>query len=324
MASHTLDVVIPVYNEAPALAELFHQLEQVFSRPSLESSGLSSVHFVLVDDGSSDATPSVIAEKIRTGLNATLLCLSRNFGHQAAVAAGLDHATADRIAVMDADLQDPPELILNMVRRLDDGFDIVYGQRRKREEPFYKKMLYAGFYRVCSFLSEVTLPVDAGDFCVMTREAVMAQRQLPEKLRFNRGLRSWIGFRQCALPYDRPGRRLGVSKYTWPKLYALATDGIASLSVRPLRITQVLLFLSLLVTLGFVTLTTLAYLRSNRSDSHMLWFLTTQGLIAFTSSLQLFSLYVLGAYVGRMYLEVKSRPSYIVMKTISPLSSERS
>jgi len=324
MAPHSLDVVIPVYNEAAALPELFHQLEQVFSRPSLESCGLSSVRFLLIDDGSSDTTPVVITEKIRTGFNATLLCLSRNFGHQAAVAAGLDHATADRIAVMDADLQDPPDLILDMVRRLDDGFDIVYGQRRKREEAFYKKILYAGFYRLCSFLSEVTLPVDAGDFCVMTREAVMALRQLPEKLRFNRGLRSWIGFRQCALPYDRPGRKLGVSKYTWPKLYALATDGIASLSVRPLRITQVLLFLSLLVTLGFVTLTTLAYLRTNRSDSVMLWFLTTQGLIAFTSSLQLFSLYILGAYVGRMYLEVKSRPSYIVMKTINPPSSERS
>jgi len=240
------------------------------------------------------------------------------------VTAGLDHATADLIAVIDADLQDPPELILDMIRRLDEGFDIVYGQRRKRQEPVYKKFLYFTFYRLCSFLSEVYLPVDAGDFCVMTRDAVFALRQLPEKLRFHRGLRSWIGFRQCALPYDRPRRKLGVSKYTWPKLYALATDGIASLSIRPLRITQVLVFLSIVVTLVFVSLTSFAFLRSNKPDPYMGWFLATQGLIAFTSSLQLFSLYILGAYIGRMYLEVKSRPSYIVMKTVSPPPLERS
>jgi glycosyltransferase involved in cell wall biosynthesis len=320
-SSRSLDVIIPVYNEAMVLPQLFEQLDEVFSPPMLASSGSITVRFIFVDDGSSDETAALIADRIRNGWRAVLLCLSRNFGHQAAIAAGLDHTTADLVAVMDADLQDPPKLVLDMIHRLDEGFDIVYAQRRTRQEPFYKRVMYSGFYRLCSFLSEVYFPMDAGDFCVMSQEVVLVLRQLREKLRFNRGLRSWIGFRQSAFIYDRPARQAGDTKYTWSKLYALATDGIASLSTRPLRFTQGLLFISLLVTFTYVTLTTVFFLRSHALDSTALWFLSTQGLIAFTSSLQLFSLYILGAYIGRTYLEVKSRPSYIVMRVISPASS---
>jgi glycosyltransferase involved in cell wall biosynthesis len=323
-AIRTLDVVIPVYNEAPVLAALFERLHRISLRDQLEHHGLASVRFVFVDDGSSDGTPAFIADKIKHGDRAILLRLSRNFGHQAAVAAGLDHATADFVAVIDADLQDPPELVLDMIKRMDEGFDIVLGQRRNRQEPWYKRLFYWMFYRICSFLAEVQLPVDAGDFCVMRSEVVRALRGLPEKLRFQRGLRSWVGFRQSALLYDRPARALGASKYTWRKLYALATDGIASLSIRPLRITQVFLFISTLVTLAFFGTATFAYLHSDRPDSHMVWFLATQGLIAFTSSLQLFCFYVLGAYVGRMYLEVKARPNYIVMETVTSESTQAS
>ncbi len=317
---NSLDLIIPVYNESQGIHQLFERLNRVFREQPLESWKLSSVRFLFIDDGSSDDTAKIISGKILAGWNAKLLILSRNFGHQAAVGAGLDHATADFVAIMDGDLQDPPELVLDMVNRLNEGFDIVYGQRKTRQEPFYKRFLYSSFYRIASFLSEVYMPVDAGDFCAMRAPVVSALKQLPEKLRFHRGLRSWIGFRQSALAYDRPAREIGTSKYTWSKLYSLATDGIASLSIRPLRITQIMLFLSILVTLVFICLTIRMYFQSNRSDSYLLWFLTTQGIITFTSSLQLFSQYILGAYVGRMYLEVKSRPSYIVMETVDETS----
>ncbi len=321
-SDRSLDIVIPVYNEQTTLPRLIERLQAVFPPPALTAAKITSPRFLFVDDGSTDSSAAILVEKIRQGWKAKLLCLSRNFGHQQAIAAGLDQSTADVVAVMDADLQDPPELILDMVRQLDHGFDIVYGKRQNRQEPFYMRLLYAMFYRVYRFLSDVDVPVDAGDFCVMKREVVLALRSLPETLRFQRGLRSWIGYRQSALTYDRPAREFGDSKYTLPKLYKLATDGIASLSIRPLRITQVFLFLSVLATLAFFGLTTFFYLRSNRTDTHLLWFLATQGMVAFTASLQLFGLYILGAYVGRMYLEVKSRPTYIVMKTVSPPGSE--
>jgi glycosyltransferase involved in cell wall biosynthesis len=317
ISQRTLDIVIPVFNEHTALPALLERLRKVFFAEPLERFGLSGVRLVFVDDGSSDGTAAFLAGEIRRGLPATLLRLSRNFGHQAAVTAGLDHAAADRVAIIDADLQDPPELILEMVQRLDSGFDIVFGQRRTRQEPWYKRSLYWLFYRICGLLSDTRFPADAGDFCVMTSGVVKTLRALPEKLRFHRGLRSWVGFRQSALPYDRPARALGTTKYSWGRLYILATDGIASLSIRPLRITQALLFLSVLVTLGFFALTLFAYRRTESPNTNAIWFLATQGLVVFTSSLQLFSLYILGAYVGRMYLEVKARPTYIVMETVT-------
>ncbi len=313
---HTLDIIIPVYNEAPVLKELARQLDAVFHPDALKKVGLKSVRYLFVDDGSADETASILADKIHQGWHASLICLSRNFGHQAALVAGLDHATADFVGIIDADLQDPPETLLEMLDSMKNGYDVVYGQRRSRQEPFYLRVLYAAFYRLCSFLSEVHFPVDVGDFCVMRQEVVMALHKLPEKLRFIRGLRSWVGFRQHCVPYDRPARHLGTSKYTLHKLYALATDGIASLSVRPLRVTQLLLFLSILGTLAFVGTAVYLYVRQSMSTPYMVWFLATQGLIAFTASLQLLSFYILGGYIGRMYLEVKARPTYVVMRTI--------
>jgi polyisoprenyl-phosphate glycosyltransferase len=322
-SKRSLDIVIPVYNEASVLPQVFERLRQAFAPERLAACGVSTMRAIFVDDGSTDPTATLIVDKIKDGFPAALLSLSRNFGHQAALAAGLDYASADLVAIMDADLQDPPEFIPAMVTCLDEGFDIVIGQRRNRQERFFKRFCYWAFYRICSFLSEVPMPLDAGDFCVLTSEVVQALRRLPEKLRFQRGLRGWIGFRQTTLAYDRPGRELGATKYTWRKLYALATDGIASISIRPLRITQVLLFFSAIVTIGYLAIMTMAYLRSDRSDPHILWFLATQGLIALTSALQLFCFYILGAYVGRMYLEVKARPSYIIMRTV-PQTPEKS
>ncbi len=316
--NRSLDVVIPLYNEASMIAALVQRLDEVFTPPFMAQAGLTRVQYIFVDDGSDDDTAIQLKTKILAGWPAKLYRLSRNFGHQAAVTAGLDHAAADFIAVMDADLQDPPELLLDMVRCLDKGFDVVYGQRRSRQESWVKKFLYWTFYRVYRFMAEIPVAVDSGDFCVMRRDVLLALRRLPEKLRFHRGLRSWVGFRQTALTYDRPSRRLGKSNYTLAMLYTLATNGIASLSTRPLRMTQGILFFSLIVTLGSFATTAVVFFRSSGKDPNLVWALSTQALVAFTSSLQIFCLYIIGAYLGRMYLEVKARPAYIVMETISP------
>jgi dolichol-phosphate mannosyltransferase len=323
MSNRSLDVLVPVFNEAEVLDVLFQRLASLFATEKIQELKLSRVRFVFIDDGSRDETARRIADRIREGFPGLLIRLSRNFGHQSALSAGFDHADADFIAVIDADLQDPPELVGEMIRKLDEGFDVVYGQRRSRTEGPLKKLAYWAFYRFLAIISEIQVPVDAGDFCVMKREVLVAMRKLPEKLRFHRGLRSWVGFRQAAFPYDRPERTAGDSKYTFSMLYELATNGVASLTIRPLRITQAVLFFSMIVTVGFVILGARWYLISSPSNPQTFWFLMTQTLVAFTSCLQIFCLYMLGAYVGRMYLEVKSRPAYIVMETFGLQSGPR-
>ena len=314
----SLDVVIPVFNEAKVFDALWTRLSACFGEATRKSQGLGTVTFIFVDDGSTDETARLITQKIAAGANILLVRLSRNFGHQSALNAGLDHSTADLVAVIDADLQDPPELIPEMIAKTREGFDVVYGERKRRKGNPVKIFLYWAYYRVLRFLSDVDMPVDAGDFCVVTREVLLAMRSLPEKLRFTRGLRSWVGFRQVAFPYDRPGRVSGSTKYSLAKLYQLATDGIASMSIQPLKVTQGTLFVSLFATLLFVVLAFAQYLRQRDGEPMALWFLMAYVLIAFTSSLQIACLYVMGAYIGRAYLEVKARPSYVVMETVRP------
>jgi len=320
----SLELIIPVFNEEAVLPALFERFASVLSPAALHQARLSHVHFLFIDDGSSDQTAPIVAARIRSGWPGTLIRLSRNFGHQSALTAGLDHADGDLVAILDSDLQDPPELILDMVSRIHEGYDVVYGERRSRTEPWFKKAAYWIFYRFYRLVSEVPVPMDAGDFCLMKREVVVALRQLPEKLRFHRGLRSWVGFRQTALPYDRPGRRAGRSKYKLSSLYALATNGIASLSIRPIQITQGVLFISLILMTGSIGIAVLKMPHSDVSYPVLRSLLITQMLVAITASLNIISLYVLGAYIGRTYLEVKARPPYIIVETIGATAqSER-
>ena len=307
-----LDVVVPVWNEEQALGILFERLGRVFSSEAREKGGLLGVRYLMVDDGSHDASASIIAEKIRQGAPATLLRLSRNFGHQSAVSAGLDHVTADLAAVIDADLQDPPELILEMVARWREGFDIVYGVRRKRQESLLKRAGYWSFYRLVAFLSEIKVPLDGGDFCLIDARVVEVIRRLPEKLRFPRGLRAWVGFRQAGVEYDRPKRQAGSSKYTLARLYKLATDGVISSSVRPLQVAQVasVAYLLLILVLGLL----LAF-KPPQLDVPP-WVLVGYLLILSGNFVQALCIYILGAYLGRTYLEVKGRPSYVVMEIL--------
>ena len=308
-----LDVVVPVWNEQAVLGLLFDRLGQVFSAAACQARGLLGVRYLLVDDGSQDASAELVAERIRAGAPATLLRLSRNFGHQSAVSAGLDHADADLVAVIDADLQDPPELLLDMLARWREGFDIVYGVRRRRTEGPLRRAGYWTFYRLVAFLSDIKIPLDGGDFCLMDARVVRVLRSLPEKLRFPRGLRAWVGFRQTGVEYDRPPRRAGSSKYSLTRLYKLATDGVISSSVRPLQVAQVA-SVGYLLLIG--ALAVLLLLRPPQLDLPP-WVLVAYLLILSGNFVQALCIYILGAYLGRTYLEVKGRPAYVVMEVVA-------
>lgn len=310
----TLEVIIPVFNEAEVLPHLLARLADAFSPARLAAHGLARARLLFVDDGSSDATAAMIAGRIAAGLDARLVRFSRNFGHQAAVCAGLDAADADAVAIIDADLQDPPELLLEMADRWRAGADVVYARRRRRKGNPLKRVAYWGFYRLVAFLSDVRLPLDSGDFSLVDRRVVLAMRRLPERLRFPRGLRAWVGFRQEPFDYDRPERLAGTTKYAWAKLYRLATDGIASMSTRPLQAAQLASFFFGLLTVAFLVMLLGGWLVSPSSVPTP--FLIAYVLIATGNALLSFCIYILGAYVGRTYLEVKGRPTYLVMEVV--------
>lgn len=315
--SVTLDVVIPVHNEQDVLGLLFTRLESVFSPLNLKKESIKSVRYVIIDDGSVDRSAEIVSYYIAKGGPAILYRLTRNFGHQNAVSAGIEYANADIVAIIDADLQDPPELIVQMIAKWRDGYDVVYGKRKKRKENFVKVCCFWLFYRLLAFLSEIKTPLDSGDFCLLDRKVVEAMRKLPEKLRFPRGLRSWVGFRQTGITYERPARKAGKTKYTFAKLYRLATDGIASSSIRPLKVTQLLSFSFFIITSVFVFLFIRMVVFYSEEDATALWFLVAYLLIALSTCVQTLCLYILSAYVGRTYLEVKGRPSFLVMEVVS-------
>lgn len=314
----TLDVIIPMYNEEEVVEVLFGRLERVFTPAALERHGIAGVRYVLVDDGSTDRTAALVADRIARGVPAMLCRLSRNFGHQAAVVAGLDHADADVVGIIDADLQDPPEELLKMLTGWRDGSDVVFAVRASRKEAWPKRLGYFAFYRGLHFLSEGRIPKDSGDFCVMDRRVVEALRCLPERLRFVRGLRAWVGFRQSAHVYDRPERAVGRPKYTLAKLYQLATDGIAASSIRPLKIAQLLSIVFFFVAAAASVVSVLQLLRATPASPQVNLLYLLMALTSVMAFSVLLCLYVISAYVGRMYLEVKGRPSYVLMEILRP------
>lgn len=311
----SLDLVVPIWNEEEVLPLLFERLARAFSAERCAASGIGTVRYVLVDDGSRDRSAELVCAAIARGVPARLIRLSRNFGHQAAVSAGLDHATADLVAIIDADLQDPPELVHEMAGRWRAGFDVVYGVRQRRQENALKVAGYWAFYRLVALLSDLRVPLDGGDFCLMDKRVVAALRGLPETLRFPRVLRAWVGYRQTGVPYDRPARQGGRTKYTLARLYRLATDGIASASVRPLQLAQVFSF-SYFVLMFVIAAVVLRRLLFSDATGVSPGLLVTYLLIASAGFVQSLCLYILGAYVGRTYLEVKRRPAYLVMETV--------
>jgi glycosyltransferase involved in cell wall biosynthesis len=309
----SLDVVIPMYEEAPVLPLLLRALEETFSPEARRRHGISRVRCLFVDDGSEDDSVDVVLAHRPADLDVTVVRLSRNFGHQAAVTAGIVASSADVVAVIDADLQDPPACILEMVEKWRDGFEVVYARRRNRKEGIVRVALYWFFYRLYRMLTPISVPVDSGDFCLMSRRVIDELNKLPEKVRFPRGLRSWVGFAQTAIDYDRPARAAGETRYGWGDLYELATDGIAALSLRPLQLAQVLSIVYVFLS-GAYAVAILTGMIGASNPARQLSLLLVLTLVS--NGLMLFCLYVVGAYLGRAYLEVKARPTYIVAETI--------
>lgn len=298
-----LSVVIPVYNEEALLHELHRRL-----KGALEPLGLR-YEVILVNDGSRDRTPAILAELTASEPAFRAIHFSRNFGHQAAVTAGLDHASGQAVLVMDADLQDPPELVGEMLAKWREGWQVVYGVRRKRKESAIKRLAYWGFYRLLRTVTNVEIPLDAGDFALMDRRVVAALRALPERNRFVRGIRSWVGFRQTGLAYERDARYAGEVKYTFSKLVRLALDGLIAFSYAPLRVA---VYLGLLISIAsFVIALFFLFYKLIVGVDVPGW---TSLLIAvlFMGGIQLLTLGVMGEYVSRIYDEVKQRPVYVV------------
>ena len=309
-----LSVVIPCYNEEEMLPLLHQRLSEAAA-----SWGVN-YEIILVNDGSHDRTWPLMMEIHRADPRWKMICLARNFGHQVALWTGLTAVRGDVVMVLDADLQDPPELVPQFLQKWAAGGDVVYGVRQRRKEFFLKRACYFVFYRLLAQLSEVAIPLDSGDFCLMDRRVVQIISTAQDSRPFIRGLRAWIGFRQESLPYERSARAAGEVKYTFSKLIKLALDGIFSSSIRPLRLAT---YLGLLVSLCafFGVLFTLAQRVFEEQFAHIglrpvPGYATTVIAILFLGGVQLLCVGILGEYIGRIYENIKGRPVSTVAKTL--------
>jgi dolichol-phosphate mannosyltransferase len=268
---------------------------------------------VVVDDGSADASFELLKTIHHTDPRFKIVSFSRNFGHQIAISAGIDHAEGDAVMIIDGDLQDPPEVLPQFINKWKEGYDVVYAVRTKRKENIFKRAAYALFYRLLKRLSYLDIPLDSGDFCLLDKQVVEAMRKLPERLRFVRGLRTWVGFRQTGLPYERERRFAGAPKYTFTKLLGLAYDGIFSISTTPLRLAVYSGFG--LAALAFIGGLLVIYDKLVYGIAIVGW-ASTIVIIAFLGGVILSTLGMIGEYVSRIYEEVKNRPLYVVKEKL--------
>jgi dolichol-phosphate mannosyltransferase len=302
---------LPCYNEEEVLPLIHERITK-----TLGNSPDFDLELVYVNDGSSDKTEEMLFSLAESDARVNVLSLSRNFGHQSAVCAGLEHTSGDVVAVIDADLQDPPEVILEMLGEWRKGYDAVYAVRAQRKENFVKRLAYASFYRIYRVLANVPVPLDAGDFSIMDRRVVDVINSLPEKNRFVRGLRAWVGFRQKGFTYERAPRAAGEPKYTFWRLIKLATDGIFNFSTVPLTLIFLVgVAVSFAAALGIIVYF-VAWMGDftifGRSPKEAPGFTTLILALFFLSGFQLVSLGILGEYLGRIYQETKIRPTYVV------------
>jgi dolichol-phosphate mannosyltransferase len=303
-----VSIAIPLHNEQETVAELLLRVGAV-----LDGTPGGPHEVVIVDDGSSDGTLDLLENAAAQDDRVLVVSLSRNFGHQAALSAGLDHVTGDVVVTMDGDLQDPPEAIPALLAKLGDGYDVVYAQRVNRHEPWWLRFSYYLFYRLLARLSTLQLPLDAGDFSIMSRRVVNQIKQAPERQRYIRGLRTWVGFRQTGIAVDRSARFAGSSKYSLRRLVGLAFDGIFAFSTLPLRAAAVLGALAIALSTAFAVYSLYAKIFLSQTPRG---FTALVFIITFLSGVNLLFLGVIGEYVGRVYEEVKTRPLYVVQKLI--------
>lgn len=307
----TLSVVVPVFNEEETINETVRRLKIV----QINTSNYLNTDIIFVDDGSKDKTLQILREIASVDPSFKIISFSRNFGHQIAITAGIDSCSSDYVAIIDADLQDPPELLVQMYAMAKKGYDVVYGKRRKRAgETIFKRVTAALFYRVLSYFCEINIPTDTGDFRLMSKRAVDEFKKLREKHRFVRGMVPWVGFKSIACEYDRAERFAGETKYPLRKMIAFAANAIFSFSKKPLTMATGIGFISILI--GMIWACYLLYLKlfTNIPIEGMTAILIT---IIFFAGIQILLIGLMGEYIARIFEEVKGRPLYVVAEKIN-------
>jgi polyisoprenyl-phosphate glycosyltransferase len=302
-----LSMVIPCYNEEEVIGETMKRLSSFCT-------GLTNldVELIFVDDGSRDRTRELLKGFAAEDLRVRVIGFARNFGHQVAVTAGIDAASGDAVVVIDADLQDPPEVVHQMIARWREGYDVVYGTRRERlGESVFKTATARAFYRLLNRLSDIPIPLDTGDFRLISRNVVDTLRAMPERDRFVRGMVSWVGFKQIALPYKRAERFAGESKYPFRKMLRFGMDGILSFSTKPLQMSIAMGMLC--ASLSLLGIFYALFFRLF-TDTWVPGWTALMIAVLFIGGVQLISIGILGEYVGRIYHEIKNRPLYIVQE----------
>jgi dolichol-phosphate mannosyltransferase len=303
-----ISIVAPVFNEEPIINELYRRIAEV-----MDSTG-EAWELVMINDGSSDGSAQLMRALHERDPRVRVINFARNFGHQNAVTAGMDYARGEAVVVIDADLQDPPEVILQMLAKWREGYHVVYAVRAERRgETFFKKLTAKLFYRLIYRITDVDIPLDTGDFRLMDRQVVNALKTMREHNRFIRGMTSWVGFRQTGVLYVRQERFAGQTKYPLRKMMRFALDAITGFSYFPLQVT---IYASLILALvAVLALPVVAFLRLATGENVFEGQASTLVVVLFMSSFQLFFFFVMGQYVARIYDEVRHRPLYIVVET---------
>lgn len=300
----TYSIVAPIYNELENLPELYRRVKEV-----MDSTG-ETWELVLVDDGSRDGSTDAICELAKKDKRIRPVIFARNFGHQIAITAGWDYARGDAVVIIDADLQDPPELIIEMAKKWKQGYEVVYAVRAEREgESWFKLWTASLFYRLIYRITEVKIPLDTGDFRLMDRKVVKVLKQMRERHRFPRGMSAWVGFKQIGVDYKRVARVAGETKYPFRKMFRLAINAITSFSYFPLQVATFFGFAS--AGIAILAIIPVAYLRITGSQAFF-GQATTLIAVLFLGGVQLICVGILGEYIGRLYDEAKGRPLYIV------------
>ena len=306
-----ISVVVPMYYEEEVAKECYTRLKNV-----LEKIENYNYEIIFINDGSKDKTLEILKEIAEENKNVKIISFSRNFGHQCAVTAGLRYVTGDAIVIIDADLQDPPELIPEMIKLWEDGNDVIYGKRKSREgESRFKLLTASMFYKTLNALSDVEIPKDTGDFRLVDRKVVEVINSLPEHNKFLRGLFSWVGFKQKAYEYERKERYAGKTKYPLKKMLKLAQDGIFSFSIKPLKIVGAMGILSVIISIMLFVYAVLSY--AFDWNNLVPGWTSLMVTMTFIGGMILISLWMIGEYIGRIYDETKRRPEYIIDETIN-------
>lgn len=301
-------VIVPVYNEEDVVTEAYRRITSV-----MKSMG-EKYELVFVNDGSRDSTAQLISGFVEADANVRLINFSRNFGHMAALTAGMEYASGDAVVIIDADLQDPPEVLPQMAALWKQGYDVVYGKRKERKgESVFKKCSAKMFYRLLNKLSPIDLTVDTGEFRLIDRKVCDAVNALPEKSRYIRGLVNWVGFKQTAYEYVRVERFAGATKYPLRKMLSFAMDAVTAFSYKPLKIATTLGFLISLASFSYLLV---VLWQGFFTDTTVDGWASTVTLVLFTQGIVLMILGLIGEYIGRIYEEIKGRPAYIVQEVL--------